>query len=117
MKRDAPLKLLAEVRDLQIVDCEGRNCGICDDIELEGEPGSPLGIAALLVGPGAYARRFPSWASRTITAIAGRRVVRVPWNCIEKISGRIYLSVTGETVGLRKIEDRLETIFKRIPLS
>jgi hypothetical protein len=117
VKHDAPLKLLAEVRDLQIVDCEERNCGICDDIELEGEPGSPLRVAALLIGPGAYARRFPRWASQTITAIAGRRVVRVPWNCIEKISGRIYLSVTGEAVGLRKVEDRLEAAFKRIPLS
>jgi sporulation protein YlmC with PRC-barrel domain len=117
MKPDAPLKLLSEVRDLQIVDCEGRNCGICDDIELDGGPGSPLSIAALLIGPGAYARRFPHWTSRIITAIAGRRVVRVPWNCIEKISGRIYLSVTGEAVGLRKVEDRLEATFKRIPLS
>jgi sporulation protein YlmC with PRC-barrel domain len=117
MRRHAPLKLLSEVRDLQIVDCNGRNCGICDDVELDGEPGSPLRIAALLVGPGAYAGRFPPWASRAMFTIAGRRVVRVPWNCIEKISGRVYLSVTGETVGLRKIEDRLETIFTRIPLS
>lgn len=117
MKREAPLKLLSEVRDLQIVDCEERNCGICDDVELDGEPGSRLSVAALLVGPGAYARRFPHWVSQLITAIAGRRVVRVPWTCIEKISGRIYLSVTAESVGLRKVEDRLEAAFKRIPLS
>ena len=49
--------------------------------------------------------------------MVGRRVVRVPWNSIEKISGRIYLSIKGEVAGLRTIEDRLETIFKRIPLS
>jgi sporulation protein YlmC with PRC-barrel domain len=117
MRRDNSLKLLSEVRDLQIVDCDGRNCGICDDVELEGGPGERLSVAALLVGPGAYAHRFPRWVFRLIVPMVGRRVVRVPWNCIEKISGRIYLSVTGEAVGLRKVEDRLETIFKRIPLS
>jgi len=117
MRRDDPLKLLSEVRDLQIVDCEGRNCGICDDVELEGEPGARLTVTALLVGPGAYAHRLPRWASRLVTPMVGRRVVRVPWNSIEKISGRIYLSVKGGAAGLRKIEDRLETVFKRIPLS
>jgi sporulation protein YlmC with PRC-barrel domain len=117
MRRDYSLKLLSEVRDLQIVDREGRNCGICDDVELEGEAGARLRVAALLVGPGAYTRRLPRWVSRLVTPMVGRRVVRVPWNCIEKISGRIYLSVRGEAAGLRKIEDRLETIFRRIPLS
>jgi sporulation protein YlmC with PRC-barrel domain len=117
VRRDDPLKLLSEVRDLQIVDRDGRNCGICDDVELDGEPGSPLRVAALLVGPGAYSRRFPEWMMRLVRRIAGQRVTRVPWNRIEKVSGRIYLSVTGESLGLRKVEDRLERIFQRIPLS
>jgi len=117
MRRDDPLKLLSEVRDLQIVDRDGRNCGICDDIELEGAPGDPLKVAALLVGPGAYAHRLPHWASRSIAKLAGHRMTRVPWRAIDKISGRIYLSVTAETLGLRKTEDRLRTIFKRISLS
>ena len=106
-----------EVRDLQIVDRDGRNCGICDDVELDGEPGSPLRVAALLVGPDAYSRRFPKWTMRLIRAVAGQRVTRVPWNVIEKITGRIYLSVTGESVGLRRVEDRMEKLFQRIPLS
>jgi sporulation protein YlmC with PRC-barrel domain len=117
MRRDDPLKLLSEVRDLQIVDRDGRNCGICDDIELEGGPGDALKVAALLVGPGVYARRLPQWASRLAAKVAGRRVTRVPWGAIEKISGRIFLSVTAETLGLRKTEDRLQTLFRRIPLS
>ena len=117
MRRDDPLKLLSEVRDLQIVDKDGLNCGICDDLELEGGPGEPLRVAALLVGPGAYAHRLPRWLSRAFSWMAGRRITRVPWNSIDKISGRIYLSVTGEALGLRKTEDRLQTMFKRIPLS
>lgn len=117
MRRDDPLKLLSEVRDLQIVDKEGLNCGICDDVELEGGPGELLKVAALLVGPGAYAHRLPRWASRLIAKLAGHRVTRVPWSAIERISGRIYLSVTAEALGLRKTEDRLQTLFRKIPLS
>jgi sporulation protein YlmC with PRC-barrel domain len=117
MRPDDPLKLLSEVRDLQIVDREGHNCGICDDVELDGAPGRPLKVAALLVGPGAYAHRLPNWVSRTIAKLAGHRMARVPWSAVDKISGRIYLSVVAETVYLRKTEDRLQTIFKRIPLS
>jgi hypothetical protein len=117
MRRDDPLKLLSEVRDLQIVDKDGLNCGICDDVELEGGPGEPLKVSALLVGPGAYTHRLPSWLVRVIAYMAGRRITRVPWSTVDKISGRIYLAVAGEAVGLRKVEDRLQSVFKRIPLS
>ena len=117
MRRDDPLKLLSEVRDLQIVDNDGLNCGICDDVDLEGGPGEPLKVAALLVGPGAYTHRLPMWLSRAIASVAGQRITRVPWDAIDKISGRIYLAVTGESVGLRKTEDRFQSMFKRIPLS
>ena len=117
MTPDGSLKLLSELRDLQIVDKDGRNCGICDDIELEGAPGAPLRVAALLVGPGAYTHRLPKWLSRMIAKIAGNRTTHVPWRTIEKIDGRIHLSVAGETLGLRRTEDRLQGMFKRIPLS
>jgi hypothetical protein len=47
MKRDGYLKLVGEVRDLQIVDASGRRCGIADDIEFEGEVGqTPQGEGA-----------------------------------------------------------------------
>jgi sporulation protein YlmC with PRC-barrel domain len=109
--------VLSELRDLQIVDVDGRNCGICDDIEFEGGPGEPLRVRALLVGPGAYSRRLPSWAARLVAAVAGRSMVRVPWGAVEKITGRIYLSVTAESVGLRRTEDRLIKLLKQAPVS
>jgi sporulation protein YlmC with PRC-barrel domain len=117
MKRAQPLKLLSEVRDLQIVDLNERNCGICDDIEFEGGPGEALTVSALLVGPGAYERRLPKWAGRLIAKIAGNRVVRVPWQSIERISGRIFLIVPGEEAGLRRVEDRLIERFRRVPFA
>ena len=42
MTPQASLKLVGEVRDLQIIDSEGVHCGIADDLEFEGEPGRPL---------------------------------------------------------------------------
>ena len=117
MRRSDPLKLLSEVRDLQIVDKDGRNCGICDDIELDGAPGEALTIGALLVGPGAYARRLPTWVHRLIGHVAGSGIVRVPWDAVEKISGRIHLSVSAETVGLRRTEGRLINRLKQVPFS
>jgi sporulation protein YlmC with PRC-barrel domain len=117
MKRSDPLKLLSEVRDLQIVDKDGRNCGICDDIDLDGAPGEALTVSALLVGPSAYAHRLPKWAHRLVVSIAGNSAVRIPWDAVEKISGRICLSVTAEALGLRRTEDRLVKMLQRVPFS
>jgi sporulation protein YlmC with PRC-barrel domain len=117
VKPDGALKLLAEVRDLQIVDKDGRNCGICDDIELEGGPGKALRIKALLVGPGAYEGRVPTWLFWLIERIAGSRMTRVPWSAVDKISARIFLNVTGEEVGLRKVEDRWVRKLQKVPTS
>lgn len=117
MKPDGSLKLLAEVRDLQIVDKDGKNCGICDDIELEGGPGKPLRIKALLVGPGAYEGRIPKWLFGLVKAVSGSRLTRVPWSAVDKISARIFLNVPGEAVGLRRVEDRWVRKLEKVPTS
>lgn len=117
MKPDGPIKLLAELRDLQIVDKDDRICGICDDIELEGKPGGPLRIKALLVGPGAYEHRVPRWLFAVVRLVAGRSVTRVPWSSVETVTSRIRLKTTGEAQGLRQVEDRLAGWFGRLPFA
>ena len=47
MKRDGYLKLVGEVRDMQIVDCAGARCGIADEIEFD-RVGKTLKVKALL---------------------------------------------------------------------
>lgn len=103
-KPDGNLKLVGEVRDLQIVDRDGIKCGIADDIELEGKPGGPLRIKAILVGPGAWAGRLPGWLLALTGRIAGRRVVRVPWSKVESIGSTIALSATAAELGLGVVE-------------
>ena len=115
MKRDAAIKLVSEVRDLQIVDSDDRNCGICDDIEFHGGAGETLGLKALLVGPGAYKGRLPKWAFALIERIAGTRVVRVPWDKVDRVTSRIYLTERAERLGLHGADDRLRKPFSKIP--
>jgi hypothetical protein len=115
MTPDAPLKLLAELRDLTIVDRDGRHCGMCDEIEFSGAPGSELKIVALLVGPGAYRKRLPRWFWRALTAFTGDNCVRIGWSEVDHISGQIHLAKKGEDLGLRRVEDWFAAQFARVP--
>jgi sporulation protein YlmC with PRC-barrel domain len=116
MRRTAPLKLLSEVRDLQLVDTQGRICGMVDEIELSGGPGKSLRVEALLVGPGAWRGRLPAWGFLLVRLVAGDRVVRVPWSAVDHVTSRVFLNRTAETLGLMRAENRLAAIFARLRL-
>lgn len=111
------IKVLAELRDLEIFDSEDELCGICDDVEFEGKPGGPLRIKALLVGPGAYSQRLPSWVAWIVRRLAGDRVVRVPWRAVAHVTSRITLADTGEALGLNAVERRLRPLIPKFPPS
>lgn len=100
------LRLLTEVRDLQIMDSRMHDCGIVDDVELEGGPGEGLRVKALLVGPGAYRTRLPRWTMALVRLIAGDRCVAVPWREIEEVTAIVWLKNTAESYGLNLAEDR-----------
>jgi sporulation protein YlmC with PRC-barrel domain len=113
MRRSAPLKLLSEVRDLQVVDSEGRNCGVVDEIELAGAPGKALRIKALLIGPGAWRGRLHGWVFALVRQVAGERITRVPWSAVDHVTGRVFLNRKAEALGLMQVEDRLAAGFRR----
>jgi sporulation protein YlmC with PRC-barrel domain len=115
VKPDGSLKLVGEVRDLQIVDASGKRCGICDDVEFEGTVGDVLEVAALVVGPGAYARRLPRSIFWLLKAIAGYHETKVPWKAVSRITSTIELDKNAAAYGLRKIEDKLERLMSAIP--
>lgn len=108
-------KLVGEVRDLQIVDRDDQNCGICDDLEFEGGPGGRLVIKALLVGPGALAPRLPRGLAAILRWVAGGKVTRIPWEDVESISGRIRLKKTADAYHLHAIDHRLARPMRKIP--
>ena len=117
MKAAGPLKLVGEVRDLQIIDSDGVHCGIADDIEFKGKASETLELSALLVGPGAYQHRLPKWANALITFFFGNRLVKVPWSEINHVTGHITLKNSGASYGLLQTERRFETIVKKVPFA
>ena len=104
MKPSGRLNLVADLRDLQIEDCDGLNCGIVDDVEFEGKPGGPLALAAILVGPGAYADRLPRWAAWLVGKVAGRGIVKVPWSEVRTIGSIVRLARPAKELGLSRPE-------------
>jgi len=104
MTPSSPIKLVSELLDLPLYDVDGKYCGVVDDVELDGEPGKPLKLKALLVGPGAYAGRLPRWAMRVVNLIAGDRVTRVPTDKIRTIDATVHLKCPGRDLGLHRSE-------------
>ena len=104
MTPDGAIKLVSELLDLPLLDSYGKFCGIVDDVELDGGPGKPLKLKALLVGPGAYAGRLPGWAMGVVKAIAGERIVRVPIDRVQKVGGAVTLKSAASDLGLNKSE-------------
>ena len=104
MTPDSAIKLVSELLDLPLLDTEEKYCGIVDDVELDGAPGEALELKALLVGPGAYRGRMPSWAMGIVKRLAGNRVVRVPMDKVRTIGSAVHLECPGRDLGLHKSE-------------
>ena len=100
------IKLVSQLLDLPLVDQEGINWGIVDDVEFSGSIDKGYKIKALLVGPGAYSGRMPQWAMTIVRLLAGNRVTPVAWQEIETIGPAVKLKRPGNTLGLGKSEDR-----------
>ncbi|MGM9490793.1 hypothetical protein [Ideonella sp. YS5] len=105
-RRARPLHLLREVLDHEIVDVEGRSCGMVDDIELEWTTDGPR-VVALQLGPGAWSRRLPRALGALARRVFGRAVVRIPWAEVVEISEVIRLSSRASTWGAGALDRRL----------
>jgi sporulation protein YlmC with PRC-barrel domain len=111
---DRELVIGLHVLDHQIVDKEGRRCGKVDDLAIEGAPGQPAEVVALLVGPGYWPGR-----SRRLGALAaklgGNKRVRVGWDKVAEIDSAIHLSCPARDAGLGSGDDRLRPWLEKIP--
>ena len=108
MSPSGPIKLVSELLDLPLLDSEEKYCGIVDDVELTGSAGKQLKVAALLVGPGAYAGRMPAWGMWLVRQIAGDRVIRVPFDKVVTIRAAVHLDGTAKKLGLAKSDAAAE---------
>jgi sporulation protein YlmC with PRC-barrel domain len=114
VKPAGPLNLIAQLRDLQIVDADGVHCGIVDDVALAGKPGGALRVEALLVGPGGYAKRLPRWGMALVRLVAGEACVKVPWREVESITSVVKLRHGAAALGLGRGEARARRLLPPI---
>jgi len=103
------LDLARDVLDHQLMDSEDEPCGKVDDLELEFD-GKTFCVKALLVGPGAAARRLPRWGAAAYRWLAGSQIIRVPWSEVANVSAMVYLQRPARELGL----DRPENPAKRV---
>jgi sporulation protein YlmC with PRC-barrel domain len=106
VKPSGRIELVAQLRDLQIVDSDDVHCGIVDDVELAGKAGGKLIVKALLVGPGGYASRLPRWWMALIRSVAGNGCVHVPWREVESVTSVVRLRRRAAELGLNRGEQR-----------
>ena len=101
--------------DDELIDSDGRRCGRVDDVELEGGPGDPARIAAILSGPGALRERLPRWVKPLARRLFTDDVVRVDWSEVSDIQVVVELKRPAGELGLGRGDDAFGEIVNKIP--
>jgi hypothetical protein len=102
------------VLDRQLLDSDGRRCGNVDDLALEGNPGEPLEVVAILSGPGVWGQRA-GVLGRIVGWLGGGGTVRTPWEDVAHVAAHVKLRKRAEELGLGRGDDRLRPLIDRIP--
>ena len=108
------IDIALKVLDHQILDRDGRRCGNVDDVEIEGGPGEPARVTAILVGPGVWPQRA-GWIGRLAGWIGGGRRTRIPWEDVADLESHVRLRKTAEELGLGRGDDRVRLWIEKIP--
>jgi hypothetical protein len=102
------------VVDHQLLDSEKRRCGNVDDLALEGGPGEPLQVVAILSGPGIWPQRA-GLLGRIAGSIGGGGTNRIPWEDVDHVAAHVKLRKRAEQLGLGRGDDRLRPWIEKIP--
>jgi hypothetical protein len=116
------MDLVYRVLDDQLVDVDGRRCGRADDLEFEGDLGTPPRLHAILSGSGTWHKRMPrrlrAVGARIFgTGVVGEDVIRVPWEQVEEIASVIKLRAKASELGLAQGDDRDALFVAKFPKS
>ena len=115
--REHRFEVAYRLLDTELIDSDGRRCGRVDDVEIEGEPGSPAQVTAILSGPGTFSARMPRLLRPLSARLLGEDVVRVPWEAVEDIAEVVRLQHPREELGLGSGDMAAARIIARIPSS
>ena len=111
------LDLMRELLDHEVVDSEDVACGRVDDIELANLPGKGPIVTALLIGPGAWARRLPALLQWFAVHLCGKAIVRVPWEEVAEIGQSIRLRSTASALKLGRLDRKVGQWISHLPKS
>jgi sporulation protein YlmC with PRC-barrel domain len=116
------MDLVYRVLDDQLVDVDGRRCGRVDDLEFEGDLGTPPRLRAILSGSGTWHRRMPrrlrGIGARVFgTGIVGDDVIRVPWEQVDELASVVKLRAKASELGLAQGDDRDAIFVAKLPKS
>ncbi len=108
------LDLALTVLDHELVDVEGSRCGRVDDLELEGEPGKPLTVQAIVAGPRPWRVRG-GWLGRLVSRLYPGDEVTVPWSQVEEVTAVVKLRKRNSELGLGAGDERARPWLERLP--
>jgi hypothetical protein len=81
---------------------------------LEGNPGEPLEVVALLSGPGVWRQRA-GLIGRIAAWIGGGGSHRIPWEDVDQVAAHVKLRKRAAELGLGRGDDRLRPWIEKIP--
>jgi sporulation protein YlmC with PRC-barrel domain len=113
--REDEFEVAYRLLDAELIDRDGWRCGRVDDIEIEGEPGSPAQLTAILSGPAATSERMTRGMRRMTSRLFGEDAVRVPWDAVDDIAETVRLKRRREDLGLGSGDTAAARIVARIP--
>ena len=103
-----------QLLDRQLLDRQGRLVGKVDDLDLDGAPGGPLVISAILSGPGVLAqrmrRRYGAWLQRVHRLVAGIQrdaqddPARIPFWRVTEVGSAVRLAADQEELATYSTE-------------
>jgi hypothetical protein len=102
------------VLDHQLLDSQNRRCGNVDDLALDGGPGQPLEVVAILSGPGVWPQRA-GLIGRIAGWIGGGGRNRIPWQEVDYVAAHVKLRKRAAELGLGQGDDRLRPWIEKIP--
>jgi sporulation protein YlmC with PRC-barrel domain len=113
--REDQFEVAYRLLDAELIDRDGWRCGRVDDVEIDGQPGSPPQLTAILSGPGAYSERLPRRMRLLASRLLGEGIVRVPWDAVEDIDEAVRLKRRREDLGLGSGDTAAARVVARIP--
>jgi sporulation protein YlmC with PRC-barrel domain len=115
------MDVVRDVLDRSVVDRNGREMGRVDGVLLDGQPGQPTRLVAILIGPAALADRLHPALGRFVRDVEKRfgldqnRPTQIDFADIDDIGTKIRVRLTIGDTAVDAVERRVREWIRRLP--